>query len=425
MKFSALLFLITPLLGGLGCAATSPSADAAVALSARAFAARQSACVPQFPDQAGWFGGDAAYSVPLPIDEDRVSLWLFGDSFVQRPDTPKERSYPFVHNTMGLSRCADDGTWTLESFWRHDSSGAPHAFFAPDPESDWVASASRAGSTPPYYWPFGGFVVHDALFIGLLRVEHSEPRGAFNLPFQLAGMDLARIENYRDDPAQWRIQLSILSDHRDAFPGSAFALTASHLNAFAFFDRGDGRSPRMLSRIDLDALKTWRPDVSDALETLSIDRRWRIGFEPDNALILMADDASEMSVHYDVDAKMWIAIYSPLTRALERPDNTRAGTPILIRTAPELAGPWSDPLNLFTIPETIPLEGHSVDDSLFCYAGKAHPQFAKEAELVVTYVCNLFAALPDSESEVLDRLRTSTQLYRPRVTTLKFAPARK
>ncbi len=252
-----------------------------------------------------------------------------------------------------------------------------------------------------------------------MRVVHSAPRGLFNLPFRLAGMDLARIENFRDDPMDWRIQLSTLSDDQNAFPGSAFALTASHLHAFSFFDRGDGHAPRMLSRIDLKALEDWRPDLSDALEYLAVDRRWRAGFEPDDALIVMQDDASEMSVHFDPASQTWIAIYSPLTRS----DSIPVATAVVVRSAPALAGPWSDPQEIFTIPETNPGPLGDVDENLFCYAGKAHPQFSSATELVITYVCNLFANRPEETSELLERLRTSTNLYRPRSITITVPTA--
>lgn len=406
----ALLFLVWLGSGELGCLSAFPTADSAPAGPTDSWAGRQSECRPRFPSQDGWYGGDAAYSVPLPLGGGRVSLWLFGDSFVERPERPGQRAYPFVHNTIGLSRCDAKGNWTLDTFWRRDRSGTPRAFFVPDAEADWVRSAKQEADPLAYYWPFGGFIVHDTLFVGLLRVVHSLPRGLFNLPFRLAGMDLARIENFRDDPMDWRIQLSTFSDNRQAFPGSAFALTASHLHAFAFFDRGDGHAPRMLSRIDLEALEDWRPDLSDALEYLAIDRRWRAGFEPDDALIVMRDDASEMSVHFDSESQTWIATYSPLERA----NSTPAATPVLVRSAPDLAGPWSEPEEIFTIPETNPGPLGDVDENLFCYAAKAHPQFSSQTELVITYVCNLFANQPEETPEILERLRTNTNLYRPR-----------
>jgi hypothetical protein len=395
---------------GMGCIAALPKPDPTLALPVESFAGLQSECLPEFPDHDGWYGGDAAYSVPLPIDEGRISLWLFGDTFVQHPDTPRERTYPYVHNTIGISRCEPGGVWSLETFWHQDEAGTPRAFFMPDPGADWTRAAIQETGSLPYYWLFDGFIAHDVLFVGLLRVAHSEPRGPFNLPFKLVGMDLARIENYRDAPTDWRIQISTLSNDTHAFPGSAFVMTTSHLYTFAFFDRGDGRTPRILSRLELDELAHWQPDLSDSLEYLTSDSRWKSGFEPSKARIVMDDDVSEMSVHFDSLLRTWIAVYSVSTST----DEIGTTTAIQIRTARDLEGPWSKPERLILIPETAPGHARSTDENLFCYAAKAHPQFSSPGELVVTYVCNLYAKNASETLSVLERLRESTDLYRPR-----------
>lgn len=403
---------------GLGCTAAIPTPDRTPALPADSFAGLQSECLPRFPDHNGWYGGDAAYSVPLPTGEGRTSLWLFGDSFVRHPDMTGGRTYPFVHNTIGISRCDSDGNWSLDTSWHRDESGTPRAFFVPDPNADWVRTADENETTPPYYWLFDGFIAHDVLFIGLLRVVPSEPRGPFNLPFRLAGMDLARIENYRAVPAEWRVQISALSNDTTAFPGSAFVATSSHLHAFAFFDRGNGQSPRILSRLDLDTLLRWQPDLSADLEYLALDSQWRPGFSPDRAKVVMDDDASEMSVHFDAGSKAWIAVYSDSTPK----DGARLPTPIRIRTADALTGPWSEPRTLVSIPETEPDHVRNTDENLFCYAGKAHPQFASPSELVVTYVCNLFSRNPGETLDILERLRVDADLYRPRALSIAVPP---
>jgi len=402
----------------MGCVAAISPDETIPTWPANSLDGLQSECLPQFPDDDEWYGGDAGYSVPLPSGEGRTSLWLFGDSFVRHLDMAEGRTYPFVHNTIGISRCDADGAWSLDTFWHRDDRGPPRAFFVPNPDADWVRMADGNATTPPYYWLFDGFIAHDVLFIGLLRVVPSEPRGAFNLPFRLAGMDLARIENYRDPPSSWRVQISTFSDNTLAFPGSAFVVTQSHLFAFAFFDRGDGRSPRMLSRLDLDALERWQPDLSEDLETLALDSRWRSGFSPDEAKLVMDDDASEMSVHFDTRTKSWIAVYSNPTRT----NGVHNPTAIQIRTAPALAGPWAEPEELVVIPETDSGHARSSDSNLFCYAAKAHPQFASPGELVVTYVCNLFARNPDETIEILERLQESGDLYRPRALSLPIPP---
>ena len=395
------------------------------------FARTQSECLPRFPDGNGWHGGDAAYSVPLPIDEGRVSLWLFGDSFVDRPEHIGKRSYPFIHNSIGLSLCEAGGRWRLDTFWQHDETGEPRAFFIPDDQAEWVRRATEETGRAPYYWPFDGFVANDALFVGLLRVVPSAPRGRFNLPFRLIGMDLARIENFRDPPSAWQIRISTLSRNREAFPGSSFVARRTHIEAFAFFDRADGRAPRMLARIPLQPLDRWRPDLSKELEYLARDSHWKKGFRPGDALILMDDAASEMSVHFDLRTKEWIAVYSRLAGPDPSPESAHeafkaAPDPsgyIWFRRARALSGPWSPPEKLFAIPEMHPTPPERVDENLFCYAGKAHPQFSSQRRLVLTYVCNLFARQPAETESVLQRLSENPTLYRVRAVTVPFPPS--
>lgn len=384
----------------------------------------QADCIPRFPDAAGWFGGDAAYSIPLPsrLSERgaRTSLWLFGDTFVERPESSDRRAYPFVHNTIGLSRCRGPGAWSLETFWKGRRDDSPRAFFAPDPDAEWVREAIAESRQAPYYWLFDGFIAHDRLFVGLLRVVPWKARGPFNLPFRLAGMDLARIENPRDPPERWRVQVSTLSDDPVAFPGSTFVVEGDHLYAFAFLDRDDGRSPRVLTRIHLRHLRSWRPDLSEDLETLVPGGRWEKGIDPDHAQILMADDATEMSVHYDPSLERWLAVYTAPIPPRER----FSPSVIRIRSATALEGPWSSPRDLYAIPETRPGADGQRDENLFCYAAKAHPQFARTGSLLVTYVCNLFARNEAEIVPVLERLAKSPDLYRAIAVSLRIPAMR-
>jgi len=133
----------------------------------------------------------------------------------------------------------------------------------------------------------------------------------------------------------------------------------------------------------------------------------------------MDDDASEMSVHFDPDLGEWLAVYSdPTAAAGDAPDDT-----VWLRRAARLEGPWSARVALLQIPE---LGAHSADPEpgeLFCYAGKAHPELAPSGDLLVTYVCNLFAETGDEDASVLERLRTTPSIYRPRAVRVAVPPA--
>ena len=364
-----------------------------------AWLGRQADCQPGFPDEDGWLGGDAAASVVLPGTKGRESLWLFGDSFVERPGSPPgERVYPFVHNSVAVSRCGADGHWQLDYTWRSDAQGAPRAFFEPEP-----------GGDAAYYWPISAAAVGDVVFVALLRVAPAEASGPFKLPFRLEGVDLARIEGLSGPPTRWQVRYSTLSRGGEALPAASLVAQGDHLYAFAFLDREGDRSPRILTRLPLAALAQWRPKLEDALETLADDGRFITGLNPERAPILMDDDASEMSVHFDPGLGRWLAVYSDPTAS----DDGDRGDTIWLRRAEDLRGPWSAPEPLLRIPELANLPDPEPGEP-FCYAGKAHPELAPSGELLVTWVCNLYAPDDREIPEVLERLRTTPTLYRPR-----------
>jgi len=403
----------------------------------------QAACRPDFGDRDGWRGGDAAASVVLPGDAGRRSLWLFGDSFVADPGGPEGRAYPFAHNSIAIARCDDDGTFALDFEWGPRAAarprdavadtladtpadtlaGAPRAFFEPDPAAEWVARSRSETGEEPYYWPLSAARLGDEVVVALLRVAPAAAGGPFHLPFRAVGVDLARIENPGAAPATWRMRVATLSDRSDVLPAAALVANRDHLYAFAFLARGDERSPRILVRIAARALDARpladgppgrptprAPDLASALETLGDDGRWHPGLAPERARILMNDDASEMSVHFDPGLRAWLAVYSD-------PIDARGGPPsdaIWLRRAPRLEGPWSARQAIARVPELARADGPAPGEP-FCYAAKAHPELAGSGELVVTYVCNLFARGPGEETAVLERLRTTPSLYRPRV----------
>lgn len=359
---------------------------------------RPSACTPHFPYRDGWLGGDAAYSIPVGPGE---SVWLFGDTFVGAPDQRNRQDSQLVHNSIAVSRCGHDGAWQIEYTWG-ERDGTARAFI-------------DSGEEGRFWWLFDGFVFADQLYIGLLGVEKSEPRGRLKLPFRYTGMKLARIENYREPPGSWKIEILPLSDNRVAFPG-AMVVHAEHLYLFAFLDRDAEHYPRMLGRLPLEALLA--NDPSGQLEYLASDETWRSGFDPEDALILMDDDASEMSVRYHDELGVWLAVYGYpelADRFLDVPPSDL----IFARTAKRLEGPWSEPQSIFRMPE-LNDPASERDPNTFCYAAKEHPQFAREGRLLLTYVCNLFT--PDGQDEwaVLSRLAEQMNLYRPRVISIPF-----
>lgn len=364
----------------------------------------QSTCgVPVFPYQGGWYGGDAAYSIPLSPAR---SLWLFGDSFVGAPGLETRTGSSFIHNSIAISECLATGRWEMEYFWTPAAAGAgPHAFLSPD-------HAER------YWWLFDGFVHDGALYIGLLIVEPSEPRGPLNLPFRYAGMKLARIANYGDSPRDWKPETLPLWSDSTALPGSTMVVHGEHLYLFTFLDLEATRYPRMLARLQLADLELHARELPSRIEYLAQDDSWQPGIDVANAKTLMDDNASEMSVRFHPEVGRWIAVYG-------YPD-IRPGFPevppsneVFLRTAPRVEGPWSSPVSIYQIPELARGLGTERDPNTFCYAAKEHPQLAQEGEILLTYVCNLFTPKGGDPWAILRRM----DLYRPRPVALPIRMA--
>jgi len=377
------------LLGGLACAGIGGPGDAA-----------QRACWPRFPYQEGWLGGDGAYSIPLSPTR---SVWLFGDTFVGRPDQADRVGAHLVHNSVAVSECRN-GRFAIDYAWGVGPDGAPRAFLQRPEGGGW-------------WWLFGGFVHEGALYVGLLEVEHAEARGALALPFRYSGSALARIDNPGDEPRRWRVEVLPLARGATAHPVSAFALAGPQLYLFGFLDLPEGRHPRILSRLPLAALAERPADLPAALETWTGDGGWASGFRPAEAQIVMDDNASEMSVRHHAESDRWLALYNNQDLGGGFPE-TRPSDAVYLRSAPAPEGPWSERRLVFRIPELAPDPG--VDPNLGCYAAKEQPQFSRPGSLTFTYVCNLFSGPREDPYEVLGRLQRSMELYRPVAATVSL-----
>jgi hypothetical protein len=352
-------------------------------------------CWPAFPYRDGWLGADAAYSIPL---SDSESVWLFGDTFVGEHGGTDRRGAAFVHNSIGVSRCRAGGRWQIDYAWGRGPDGAPRAFL-------------ERGEPDAWWWLFDGFLHAGRLYLGLLEVERAPPSGPLALPFVFTGAKLARVENPRDAPEEWRVRVLALSSGAHALP-AAMVVHAEHAYLFIFLDRGDGRRPRALARIPLRALAGDARDASGALEYLALDGAWRPGLDAADARVLMDDTATEMSVRFHPDLGRWLAVYSHPAVDAGFP-RTPASDAVWLRSAERLEGPWSEPRLLFRVPELDPAYTGGHDPNTGCYAAKEHPQLGAGRRLTLTYVCNLFTGPGQDPNEILGRLLVHMGLYRP------------
>ena len=92
----------------------------------------------------------------------------------------------------------------------------------------------------------------------------------------------------------------------------------------------------------------WRTRLAEPapnLEYLDQNNQWRPGFHPEKAFVVMGKGASELSVRYHPESKIWVAISG---------EPQIVSNKIVARSAPNLTGPWSAMQTVSEIKELVP-----------------------------------------------------------------------
>jgi hypothetical protein len=144
-----------------------------------------------------------------------------------------------------------------------------------------------------------------------------------------------------------------------------------------------------------------------AIEYFTKDGTWQNNLNPARVKVVLDACVSELSVRYHAADTKWVAVYL---------STQNKGDKLLYQFADELEGPWSEPKALgVKVPEVDP-SSTLYDKNSFCYAGKEHIEFARNRNLVVTYVCN---SAEDMQSQT-SFIRRNLFLYRPVVNSINY-----
>jgi Domain of unknown function (DUF4185) len=337
--------------------------------------------LPDFKYADGWLGADGAYSVPLATER---TVWLFGDTFVGTNGAKSRNEVKtMIRNSVGISHCVPKRPCTLEYFWQRPASALPRSFFDSGKEEIW-------------YWPLDGFAKDHALYVSLLVVRNkpgATPSDAFG--FEIAGTKLATVENIRKSPDQWHITMRDLTDSR-LWPGVSLVPEPKYVMWYTQVSTGEGKGYMAVMRVPQDKMA----NPSGNWEYLRKDNQWAQGLAGEDALRVIDQPISEMSVRYHPSIKKWVAVSTgpefPSPRAVAR----TADTPV---------GPWSAPQTIYEFPE-MKRENPGYDKDIFCYAVKEHTEFTS-SKIALTYACN---------SLVLAKTIANMDIYRPRVVILEL-----
>ncbi len=378
-KFRAIMLLLLLGLLAVSCTPLQPVVVPAGQDQAR--------CLPFFPDQDGWYGGDGAYSIAL---DGRRTLWLFGDTFVSEARGRKDRigMEVILGTTLAVSTCA--GEQFSIRYYLKKTNGKFASSFGPD---QWL-------------WPQDPFIAERVLYIPLLVIRPLPgPQRPFH--FEVAGHTVARIKDYSaEDPHDWPVEYL---DWTGAIAPGIEALAAASVvhgrfvyfyPLYRFVKDGASLHGNLVARLPLDRLE----NPAGYLEYWTF-AGWQKKITPENLKMIFTPGLSELSVRYCAENEEWLAVYlSPEDR----------GRRLLYKTSRRPEGPWSSPAVLIPSIEEVDPASPLYHPQTFCYAGKEHPQFARGKNLVVTYVCNSMENIDDQESF----LRRNLFLYRPQVKTI-------
>jgi Domain of unknown function (DUF4185) len=336
-------------------------------------------CVPSFPLQEGWLGGDGDISIPLSAGR---SIWIFSDTFVGRRAQTVSAGARMISSTVAISTCGPGREPTIEYFWRDRWTDMPRPIF-------------ESFTSRYKFWPCGAFVSDGRLYVPLLKIgpkPGAAPNDVFS--FKGIGMSVARIGGYAETPPhEWSIEYIPWSQ---AFDPDAWGCCARSLDYVYVFERGKGDTA-VLKRLHHDDLEEPESHVA----WLSAAGTWRTDLPPSEAKVLFRGDVGN-TVNYHQDLKMWVMVCGP----------GFMNNKIRIRSAPELTGPWSDEKVVYECPESTPGSA-AYDKDNFCYLGREHIQFYDPATrmMLLTYDCN---------SVSFGKVVSNSKIYSPKMVRVRL-----
>jgi len=341
-------------------------------------ASKLSDCQLAFPYQdqdprGHWLGADSNFSVVLSPAR---ALMTFQDTFVGGSSADSRSGSAMVGNTLASISC-QDGAYAIDYAW--GGSGLEHEALFDDQNPD----GQRL-------WVHRPWLHEGKLFLTGTRVSSDD------LGFVEHGMTLARVQNPLDAPAEWSIEYFNLTDQRLTV-GKGIVDSAEHLYLFTPY-----QSSMILVR--LAKAKLVEPTLSEAsLEYLGADGAWSPGLVAASAKTLGLPANTGLTVRYHAASERWLALFT----------NT-SGWPsasISISSAATLEGPWSEPVDIYSVPEMDP-SSPEYDADTICYGASEHDAFNPDpdAEILFTYTCN---------SNQFPKLLANMAIYVPRVVTVE------
>jgi hypothetical protein len=312
--------------------------------------------------QKGWLGSDAAHSIPL--SETKI-LWLFGDTLIGiMQDGRRIEGAEFIHNTIGIQDISSSLPGKMTYFWK-TREGKSSDFFPPYQGKHYLENLKSS-----FEWPTMGLMLKGELFIFAYRIEVGE-QDQWAIP-----TTLIRIPNPQDSPDKW-VQISNdlgLGNLHQGFHAGLY-IKEPYVYFMGYDDPKDDTDIRraVLARAKIQyLLDGGLGEVFEFWVEGQNGPEW--GAKPENLVTLFIPGVTETDIQYIPEWGLYLATtYDTAT------------SDICITVAPDLTGPWSQPVSIYKAPEV-----KSVPISVNSYAARPHPEFStKPGEIIISYATNL------------------------------------
>jgi hypothetical protein len=322
----------------------------------------------------GWTGGDGVFSIGL--DPNRI-LWLFGDTFIGKVKDGRHINAVLVNNTIAVQTGKEPSQSAIGFLHGRTAQGTPAAFLQPADGVGW-------------FWPYHGVRTKEGLFLFLIQLDRTDGPPGFD--FKPFATWLGIVSNPDDPPDRWLLQQRELPwSNENRLFGSSVLLKGDDCYIYGTVDETAGEGKRkhlILARVPATRIMDftqWR-FYANGEWVAEVERASRLG----------ENVANEFSVSFQPAINQYLMLYT----------QDSFSDYMVFRLAPELQGPWGEPIRFYRCPEA------EWDPRIFCYAAKGHPELSgSPEELIVTYTTN-------SMDPTL--IESDTRFYHPKFLRLRF-----
>jgi hypothetical protein len=308
-------------------------------------------------DSVGVTGLDGATSVVLPGGE---ALWVFGDTVEGPFESIRQVELAPLRSNTGAIVPRQDVSGGVKSyrFLRTADGRRPRQL---------VPFAEGENAAQTRLWAIHGASVGSRVYLYYHRISLKAGVDVFE-DFQLEGMGLARADAGKFEFTR----LAAPDGTREFWKGDlpTFGVWVEHDGDFLYV-WGSLMTGMFLARVPaerVEELAAYEYLVeAPTLKRPEVKPRWAKAFAP--AAVLFDSVPNEMSASYNAHLGRHVAIHAL----------GRAGK-IVMRTAAERTGPWSEPTVLYEAPRKAATD--------YIYAAKEHPELAADGgrRIYVTYV---------------------------------------